>query len=460
MPFEHAVVLGGSVAGLLAAAALSESFGQVTIVDRDDLVVDGPDARASRKGVPHGDQIHHMLQLGSERIDALLPGFDDELVENGCERSDPTANFATYVDGRWLLRVRSDMRITCFQRPMLEWVMRRRVLGRDNVTIQCGLATALLGSPERGRVVGVALENSSKDRLLADLVVDATGRTSNATKWLEALGYDKPEESLQRIFMGYSTFLIEFPTGTLPEGLHGVTCAGTTDTFMGAAIRPCGEGLHIVMAAGMMRNYPPRDVDALISYFETFDSPYLAEFVKAGKAIGDVKTFRLAANHRRYWEKLDRRPEGFVIVGDAVTYFNPTYGQGMTTAALDATVLRETVAAADGEIEGLAAATQSAIAPLVDIAFNGAVRLDSVHEGCEYINLDRPVRQPEVERALSDLQTEDPEVVIAIRRAILRMDHSLIQTESIQSKIANWIESGSTVDPKFTDPLALPEITA
>jgi hypothetical protein len=262
------------------------------------------------------------------------------------------------------------------------------------------------------------------------------------------------------MYMGYSTFLIEFPPGTLPEGLHGIQSTGSASSFKGAGIRPCGDGLHIVMAGGMMHNYPPRDLDALTNYFETLETPYLAEYFKQAKVIGDVKTFRLAADHRRYWERLDRRPEGFVLVGDAVSYFNPMYGQGMTTAALGATVLRDVVAAADGEVEGLATAVQSAIAPWVDIAFDNAVRLDSAYDGCEYVNLAAPPRSPDVERALAELQTEDPEVVIAIRRAILRMDNSLIQTESIQRKIASWIDSGRKINPRAADPLALPEIAA
>ena len=130
MPFEHAVVLGGSVAGLLAAAALSDSFESVTIVERDELLLDGPEARQARRGVPHGFQIHHMLSLGSQRIEELLPGLDDELVEEGGEHRDPVGDFAQYIDGKWVLRVRSGLQITCFQRPLLEWVVRRRVLDR------------------------------------------------------------------------------------------------------------------------------------------------------------------------------------------------------------------------------------------------------------------------------------------------------------------------------------------
>jgi hypothetical protein len=134
------------------------------------------------------------------------------------------------------------------------------------------------------------------------------------------------------------------------------------------------------------------------------------------------------------------------------------YGQGMTMAALGATVLREVAASADGRIDGLAAAAQTAIARWVDIAFANAVRLDSAYAGSELVNLERPPRHPEVEQALTGLATEDAEIAIEVRRAILTMDSSPIQRESIQRKIAAWIRTGRTVSPSATDPRALPAL--
>jgi 2-polyprenyl-6-methoxyphenol hydroxylase-like FAD-dependent oxidoreductase len=259
------------------------------------------------------------------------------------------------------------------------------------------------------------------------------------------------------VWMGYSTLLIRYASGVLPDGLHGFS---STNGTAGAAIRPCGEGLHIVTAGGVLRDYPPRDLEALIDYFKGLSTPFVAEYLEKAEVVSDVDTFRMIGNHRRYWEKLESRPDGFVVVGDAVSYFNPMYGQGMTTAALGATVLRDVAEAAEGEIEGFSAAAQNAIARWVDIAFDNAVRLDSAYTGCEYINLDPPQRHPEIERALTGLASEDPEIAIEMRRAILNMDNSFLQRESIQRKIAEWIELGRTVSPRAADPLTLPELDA
>ena len=55
---ERAVVLGASMAGLLAARVLSEFYGTVTLVERDVL----PEAAAHRRGVPQGRHMHALLE--------------------------------------------------------------------------------------------------------------------------------------------------------------------------------------------------------------------------------------------------------------------------------------------------------------------------------------------------------------------------------------------------------------
>jgi len=165
-PLDRVVVPGGSVAGLLAAAALSDSFESVTLVERDELPLDGPDTRHPRRGVPHGFQVHHMLSLGNERIDELLPGLDAELVREGGEHRDPVCDFGQFIDDQWVLHVRSGLQITCFQRPLLEWVIRRRVLARYNVVVRRGVGRGLVASPDGRRVVGVTVGDSPGDRIL------------------------------------------------------------------------------------------------------------------------------------------------------------------------------------------------------------------------------------------------------------------------------------------------------
>src|ERR1700727_803867 len=88
---DHAVVLGASMAGLLAARSLSEFFDAVTVVERDPM----PDTAAARRGVPQGRHLHGLLPRGAQVFEELFPGILDRLVLDG----------AHYLDGRDLSRV-------------------------------------------------------------------------------------------------------------------------------------------------------------------------------------------------------------------------------------------------------------------------------------------------------------------------------------------------------------------
>src|SRR5215212_11310769 len=87
-PLHHAVVAGGSIAGLLAARMLADHFARVTLIERDQI------ARSSepRKGVPQGPHTHGLLVRGRSILEDLFPGLVDELcaasavsINAGCE---------------------------------------------------------------------------------------------------------------------------------------------------------------------------------------------------------------------------------------------------------------------------------------------------------------------------------------------------------------------------------------
>src|SRR4051794_33242019 len=81
-PLRHAIVLGGSVAGLLAARVLSDHFERVTLIERDELMR----RPEPRKGVPQGNHLHALLARGRMTAEALLPGLSDELLAAGAFR--------------------------------------------------------------------------------------------------------------------------------------------------------------------------------------------------------------------------------------------------------------------------------------------------------------------------------------------------------------------------------------
>src|SRR6185369_9744590 len=143
---EHAVVLGGSMAGLVAARALSDHYRRVTLVERDRF----PDGPETRKGVPQIRHVHVLLKRGELVLAQMFPGLMDELTRGGAHCIDMAADTRWHHYGGWKTRFRSGMDFYCQSRPFLEWKVRRRVAALENVRIADGCdALGLIVAGER-----------------------------------------------------------------------------------------------------------------------------------------------------------------------------------------------------------------------------------------------------------------------------------------------------------------------
>jgi 2-polyprenyl-6-methoxyphenol hydroxylase-like FAD-dependent oxidoreductase len=76
---DHAIVIGASMGGLLAARAVAEHYDQVTIIERDEL----PEAPEPRKGVPQGQHTHALHAWGLEGLEQLFPGLTGSFSRKG-----------------------------------------------------------------------------------------------------------------------------------------------------------------------------------------------------------------------------------------------------------------------------------------------------------------------------------------------------------------------------------------
>ena len=120
----HAIVIGGSMAGMLTARVLSEHFERVTILERD-LVHDAPEAR---RGQPQTRHLHGLLASGLGVLTGFFPGLEDDLVAGGAMIGDFAERFRWYSFGGYRVRTKVGLSGTYVSRPFLEWQVRRRVL--------------------------------------------------------------------------------------------------------------------------------------------------------------------------------------------------------------------------------------------------------------------------------------------------------------------------------------------
>ncbi|MFL5271067.1 MAG: FAD-dependent oxidoreductase [Anaeromyxobacteraceae bacterium] len=360
MERQHAVVVGASIGGLLAARVLSEHFERVTILERDAL----PGGPEVRKAVPQGAHVHVLLPGGSEVLAALFPGFHDTLRAAGAVETDVASRLAWYQFGVWKMRRSVGLSMWQLTRPLLEWSLRTRVTALDNVALRTGTRVgALLATTDGGRVIGVRVATGDLDaeELRADLVVDASGRGSRAPEWLSGLGRPRVEEDEIRMWLGYSS---RFFRRTKDPGWNAAYVIATPPAHRAGLLFAVEGGRWLCTLSSWLRDYPPTDEAAFMAFARDLPVSELHEAIRDAEPLGEIHSHRFACSVRRRFEKL-RMPEGFVVLGDALSSFSPIYGQGMTVSALEAQALRACLR----ETSGVTARFQRSAARIVDGAW-------------------------------------------------------------------------------------------
>jgi 2-polyprenyl-6-methoxyphenol hydroxylase-like FAD-dependent oxidoreductase len=217
--FDTACVLGGSIAGLLAARVLADHARRVVVVERDDLSLAG----TSRPGVPQDQQVHTLLPAGFQWIERWLPGFTAEATALGAAVAG-SDRVLTTVDGLPQARGDVDQPFLVGSRPFLEGRIRAGITALPNVEILRSRATGL--RYRDGAVSGVDhVDDGGQGTVAADFVVDAMGRSSRLSDWVARGGYDQPLLERVKMPINNATALFE-----RPEEAADLATAAATDT--------------------------------------------------------------------------------------------------------------------------------------------------------------------------------------------------------------------------------------
>ncbi|MFJ2561996.1 pyridine nucleotide-disulfide oxidoreductase [Streptomyces sp. NBC_01788] len=372
---RRAVVIGAGLAGMLAAAVLSDVVDDVVVVDRDDL----PEGPEHRRGLPQGRHAHLLMAGGLAAMEELMPGgsIRQRLLAAGAREIPLGHGMVALTPEGWLRRWRHDgPRMLSCTRALLDFTVRSTVLAHTGTVIRKAQAVGLVGDARRVRGVRLAAP-AAEEVLPADFVVDASGRGTRVVTWLGELGISGVRERGVDAGLVNATRVYRTPAGAEQFPLTMVQA----DPYAGrpgrsGMVLPIEGDRWMVSLAGSRGGEPPADPDGFLRYALDLPSPLVGRLVSGAEPLTDVYISRSTSNARRYLEKLPRWPEGFVALGDAVATYNPGYGQGMSVAALGARLLRDELRRSGPDAPGLARRVQRDAARPVDAAWAAAVGQD------------------------------------------------------------------------------------
>lgn len=368
----HAVVVGGSIAGLTAARVLAEHAERVTIVERDRY----PEQPVPRKGVPHGKHTHVLLEGGLASMLRLLPGIDEDLLAAGAVRVPTPTEFLDHTAGRWSGRWPAEGASLCLTRPELEHGLRSRVLAHPRITAVEG--TDVVGlSGSATQVTGVLLRERDTGHetdeapavLAADLVVDASGRSSHTPEWLERLGLPRPAQERVESGIGYVTRVYR-------DGSNGELTDARAVLFAGEALlAPVDHhGTTMITFVTLPGEKLPTDPEAFEAIADRLPHPLIRQWIDRAEPTSPVFGHVRTENVRHDYAAVV--PDGLLVTGDALCALNPVFGQGMTSAALAAEALDESLTARRSPRD-----TQTALHAASTQAWSIATGADKVRPG-------------------------------------------------------------------------------
>jgi 2-polyprenyl-6-methoxyphenol hydroxylase-like FAD-dependent oxidoreductase len=350
---RRAVVVGGGIGGLSAAGALAGYFEQVDVLERDRLAA----YAESRPGTAQDRHPHGLLAGGLKALGEIFPGFERDLAEAGAV-SVGVAQDIRYerADVGVLPKRDFGLSILCASRPLIEFVLRRRVMAVANIVLRSGCrVTEIVPSHKAAHGVRFDTGQGQSETVQADLVVDASGRGALTLALLDILGWERPQVTEIGVDITYATAVVQIPTSATPDWKLVLTQPAPPAVALNAVLVPL-EGRRWIVTIVDRGSSPRLDTwDSFHAALPRLITPTIYDALRHVKSLEGIRHYGFPASVWKHFERLRRLPRGVLPIADALCRFNPIHAQGMSSAAKQARLLQTVLGRAAAESDPLAA---------------------------------------------------------------------------------------------------------
>lgn len=364
---DRAVVVGSGIGGLAAAGALAPYFHEVEVFDRDDL----PTSPRSRVGTPQDRHSHGLLAGGLKALGEIFPGFQDDLIDAGGVPVGVAQDVRFEHPDVGVLPQRDfGLSLVCASRPLIEHVLRRRVEALPNVVVQrgCRVAEIMAGGGGVGPAVRFSADPGSPTTREANLVIDASGRGALTLALLDALRWNRPDVTQIGVDIAYATVVVSVPRDAPTAWKLCLTFGEPPLDPRHAVLAPIEGHRWTVTLAELHAETRLENWEAFLEQgLARLHTRTFYEALRQAEPPDEVRQYGLPASQWRHFERLPRLPYGVLPLGDALCRFNPIHGQGMSSAAKQAWLLRDVLERLPAMLDPIPALQARVMAGVADI---------------------------------------------------------------------------------------------